>query len=92
MLLKIYAVLDKAAGFFSSVHTAQNDAVAIRSFSDAARMPDTVFNQHPEDFTLVQVGTFDDQTGQVEPCQHMMIAKAIDFVGGPVVVKETADA
>lgn len=37
---------------------------AIRSFQDEANNPDSMIHKHPEDYELVQLGTFDDETGQ----------------------------
>lgn len=39
---------------------------ARRSFGDAIKDQNTLLGQHPEDFILMAVGTFDEQTGIIE--------------------------
>ncbi len=36
---------------------------ATRHFTDACNDPKTMFSQHPEDYHLNEVGSFDDDTG-----------------------------
>ena len=56
--------------------------VALRSFADECKRQDSDVRKHSEDFTMVYLGTFDDQSGrflntEVEP---EAFAKAADFV------------
>lgn len=38
---------------------------AMRSFETTCKNPETQFNKYPEDFTLYEIGSFDDQTGEL---------------------------
>lgn len=40
--------------------------MATRSFTDAVN-GDGPFSKHPEDYTLFEIGNFDDNTGMLEP-------------------------
>lgn len=46
------------------------DAAAIRLFSKMCTDPQSTFNIQPADFTLYRVGTWDDETGQLEFAIH----------------------
>ena len=63
MKLQIYSVYDNKAGTWMKPFYAQNNAVAQRTFSDATNDPNSLFNKHPTDFVLFQVGEWDDQKG-----------------------------
>lgn len=70
ILVSLYAVYDvKADGFvYPQIHV--NDAVAIRSFHVACTSPDTVFNQCPDDFSLVHLGSLNQDTGELTPLDN----------------------
>lgn len=61
----IFAVLDAAAGCYSKPFFMPNSAVAARSFSDEVNRsdPNNNLHAHPGDFSLVDLGTFDDVEG-----------------------------
>lgn len=60
-----YAVRDSKAERFLPPFFAINRAVALRMFSQACTDTGHQFNQHSGDFTLFEVGTFDDETGSI---------------------------
>ncbi|QKI28931.1 VP5 [Kummerowia striata gokushovirus] len=45
------------------VHSGQ----AERTWVELCNAPDTLMAKHPADFTLFQVGEFDDETGALQP-------------------------
>jgi hypothetical protein len=67
----IIAVRDKKADVYGLPNCVHNDAIAIRSFSDQVNKQDSanLWNQHPSDFALYKIGTYDDQTAQIETLQ-----------------------
>ncbi len=67
MRLNTYTIFDTAAGAYMRPFFLQADSQAIRSFKDIALDKDHAVGQHPEDYSLVRVGTFDDQTGLIHP-------------------------
>lgn len=70
MILKMFSVLDMKAQFFGQPFFEQQEATAIRSFSDAVNDSSNstnMWNRHPEDFQLYLVGSFDNETGEVVP-------------------------
>ena len=60
---KAFSVYDSKAGFYMAPFFFQSTAEGIRAFFDAANDPQTAISKHPEDYTLFELGAFDDQTG-----------------------------
>lgn len=60
----VCAVLDKRAGEHGGLFVARTRQVAARMFSDMILQgPETIVRQHPEDFALDELGTFDEENG-----------------------------
>lgn len=69
MKLKIFTVYDTKAQFFGQPFFDQQEASAIRSWSDSVNdgsNPANQWHNHPEDFQLFLVGEFDNETGKVD--------------------------
>lgn len=65
MLMLTFSIYDIKSEVYSKPFYDTTIGAAIRNFNDAAQDPQTTFNKHPEDFTLYQIGTFDDNTGNI---------------------------
>lgn len=64
----IITVKDNAVEAFQPVSNVRAKGEAIRSFIDAINNPQNKqLHDHPEDFDLYTVGTYDDQTGNITP-------------------------
>lgn len=63
----LFSVHDRASGVYDRPFDARSYAEATRFFSDLAVNPDHPIGKHPDDFTLFCVGTWDDNTGAVDP-------------------------
>lgn len=75
----VFCIRDlKAGAVVSGLMLCRHDAVAVRAFVDVLGNPETIVSKHPEDFDLVLVGTFDE-----ESCE---------LVGSPVTVVLTGGA
>lgn len=61
MNVKIFAVYDVKAEAFMLPQYYHTGGVAERAFTQAVNTPETQFNANPEDFTLFELGTFDDK-------------------------------
>lgn len=66
-MLNCYAIYDKKALSFATPFFAVNDDVAMRSFEDLVRDRRSLVSQHPEDFALHLVGSFDPEIGRLFP-------------------------
>lgn len=68
MKIGIYTVRDLVAqSFLGGLQLHKHPAPAIRTFADAAKAPETLINQHLDDFELVRVGWLDSETLEIEP-------------------------
>lgn len=63
---KLYAIYDSKADCFSaSPFTFANRGSAVRGFQTAVNDPNTDFYRYPADFTLFEIGEYDQWTGYV---------------------------
>lgn len=66
MKVQCYAVFDaKVAQFHLAIFDLKHEG-AIRQFSDNVNDPKTVWNRHPEDYSLWFVGSFDTEKGMLQ--------------------------
>lgn len=63
MLLKVCAVKDSAADAFGRPFFVPTIGLAMRSFIDEVNNRESPFNAHPDDYTLYEIGDFDDNSG-----------------------------
>lgn len=85
MLLSAYSIYDVKAAIFHPPFFVTNNAVAERTFSNVALDPGTSVGQHPEDYILFRVGTWDDSTGRIEsviPPEHVTSAAQLVYARG----------
>lgn len=66
MIRKLYAVRDVKVETFFPPFVQMNQLEAQRTFLDMCRDERTPISQHPEDYVLYEIGTFDNETGEVE--------------------------
>lgn len=58
MLLKIYAIYDKAAETFGTPVFLKADGIAMRMIKDEVDNPESPIGKHPEDFQLFYLGRY----------------------------------
>ena len=80
MLLLMFSIHDSCSGVYDRPFCARSEGEATRSFSDIALNADHTVGRHPEHFSLYYVGTFDDNTCLVDPCDPRYVAGAQDLV------------
>lgn len=66
MIFQVVAIRDQAASVYSRPFFVPTVGMAMRSFQDECnrQSDDNELWKHPEDFTLWQLGSFDDNTGR----------------------------
>lgn len=71
----LFTVHDVRADNYAPPFVARTDAEAARQFTMAIqdKRDDNLLNRYPEHFRLVHIGTFDDETGEVNHAQHKTI-------------------
>ena len=65
MVYKVYSVLDEKTGAFTQPFHARTRGEAIRMFQQAVNngSKDNMFHKHSGDYTLFELGEWDDNTG-----------------------------
>lgn len=66
MNLKVYTVYDVKAEAFLNPLYFQTRGQAIRAFSDTARDSSSMIGKHPHDYTLFEIGEYDQLKGEVK--------------------------
>lgn len=81
MELKIFTVYDSKTEAYMPPFFMQSTGQAMRSFEDTINHEkEHVFGKHPEDFTLFELGKFDDQTSTFNLHKTSLpLAKAIEL-------------
>lgn len=65
MVVKMFTVYDSKAVAFRLPMFFNSVGQAVRGFGDIARDKENEIGRHPGDFTLMQIGDFDTETGAV---------------------------
>lgn len=65
--MKLFSILDVKAGHFMQPFAEKSTVNAIRSFEIASNEPEQIFNKFPDDFALMELGSFDLNTGVLTP-------------------------
>ena len=66
MISRIFSVWDSKGMFYSSPFMFENVGHAIREFGDAANSDKSYISKHPEDYTLFELGMFDNLTAKYD--------------------------
>lgn len=75
MLFQVYSVKDDMSGFIQPTFE-QNELLARRNFAFAVNKTDGMLFANSNDFALYHIGTFDTDTGCIEPCIPELIVRA----------------
>lgn len=67
MIHKIFSVYDSKSEAYGMPMFLRSVAEAIRSFTDAANSSDSMLAKHPADFTLFELGEYDQLSGVLTP-------------------------
>ncbi len=64
MLLEVVSIYDLKLQAYSQPSVVPTTGVALRSFTDQVNASGSHLGAHPEDYSLVRLGTFNDVTGE----------------------------
>lgn len=76
MEFELYTIYDAAENRYSTPVCNSNDSVAMRAFAHEVNRPDNLWNSHPQDFTLYNIGTFYAETGEIIPHKMERVCSA----------------
>ncbi len=80
MEMGIFSVYDGAAEQYMEPWFARNDATARRSFGVAVNEESHNFQKFPDDFVLFRLGTFNGDTGVIDPIVPVSLGNGLQFV------------
>lgn len=80
MKLYVCAVLDKAVGAYTQPFYARSRGEALRSFLDACQEEKSQFRRHADDYVLMMLGSFDDNTGRFDTIEPLRLVSALECV------------
>jgi len=79
--MKIFVVYDSAAEAHGTPFFLRSTGEAVRSFTQAAHDAQTLVSKYPEQFTLFEIGTYDEISGQIEMFPvHKSLGKALEYI------------
>ncbi len=80
MKTQLYSIYDTAAGIYTKPIFAQADGIVTREFQDLCVKADHPYGEHPEDYSLIRLGVFDDQTGKITNEENETLATGLEMV------------
>lgn len=93
MKLNAYSVRDEKAARFITPFFIQTHAEAIRVFGENVLNEKTMWHKYPEDFRLYYIGSFDEESAQLESKSvPLHLSSAIDFVNRSLGLNEAGKA
>lgn len=79
MTKNIYTIYDEKAQAYLQPFFLDTDLVAKRTMFDCLSDPDHNFSRHPADYTLFNIGTFDNSTGVFEILTKISLGCLIEY-------------
>lgn len=76
MIYNVYAIQDACVGFLTPSFDF-NDGSAKRNFAHAMRNSQSLFNSHPQDFSLYRIGAYDSDVGVIDGCTPEKICDGV---------------
>lgn len=83
MKLKMFAVYDSKGEVYTPPFCMKTEGQAIRSFIETVNDKTSQIGKYPEDFTLFEIGVFDDEKGIVQDMPQINHGSGNTFVLEP---------
>lgn len=81
MIQFLYSIYDEKVEAYTNPWYAPTNPAAIRTFTDLANDSNTQIGRHTLDYTLYQLGKWDDSNGTIEMFDHPVnLGKASEYV------------
>lgn len=84
MKTKLFTIKDKQMGY-GNIFEMPTEGAAIRDFGQNVMRPApdgriNMMAEHPNDYCLVIIGEYDNDTGVIKPCTPKIIAEASQYI------------
>ncbi len=86
MKLYVFTVYDAKAEYFMQPLFWRSVGEALRSFEDEVQNPESMLSKHPGDFTLYQIGEYDQATGGIIAQPPFGLGTGLEYVAKPLEV------
>lgn len=80
MKLLAFSVFDAAAGIYNPPIFAATKGLALRGFIEAVNDSNSSLSKHLADYTLFQIGEYDDNTGELTSTTPLSCGNALEYV------------
>lgn len=81
---RIYTAYDSKVENYLPPFFVKTKGAALRAFTEFVNDPNTQFHKHPADYTLFEIGEFDENSGQIAPYETKInLGVAIEFLKTP---------
>lgn len=75
----IYAVYDSKSESYTPPFFQHTEPMALRTFADCCNDPGHTFGKHPGDYTLFDLGVYDDATGTITQDKIVSITNGLQL-------------
>lgn len=83
MIWKMFSIQDAKVGTFSPPQFFRSAGEAMRVIGDTLASGESMLSKHPEDFSLFEVGEFDDQTSAIATGAPRSYGTLVQFMPKP---------
>ncbi len=81
MIHRMFAIFDAKALAYLPPFVLPEVGMALRTFGDCVNSDDHQFGAHPEDYTLFNIGSYDDKTGLISGLDtRCVVANGVEVV------------
>jgi len=80
MTHKMFVIYDVKANAYMQPWFLTQEGMALRAFSDCVNDADHNFGRHPEDYTLFNIGYFDDNTAEIHSQAPKSMGNGLEYV------------
>lgn len=78
MIYNVYAVKDELVGF-GMPFISENDMTATRLINNSYNIPNSLYQTRPQDYTLYKIGSYDTESGNIEPINPNYVTSMMNF-------------
>lgn len=80
MIYKVFSVYDSKIGSYLSPFVVRSKGEAIRAITNELENSNSNLSKHPGDFTLFEIGDYDDEHGTLVPIAPASVGVLVEFV------------
>ena len=79
MTLKAFAIYDSKAELYLQPFFMRSRGEALRAWTDSVNDEKAPFHRYPADYTLFEIGTYDESSGKMTAITNQSLGNAVEF-------------